>query len=416
MARFFPFLLAVSLCTSAAAGAAGQQEHQAGLVAYARGDLLQALAHFRAAREAEPTLVPAHYYEGLTLVDLGRPAEAAEAFGRVLELDPGNLEARIELARVQARLPTAMPGATGEPAAGAAEAPAQRWWALRLSLAGGYDSRALLDPEDGTIPAGAGGGLLDVRGELFVRPVLTDRHRLEGLLGLRRGQYLGRLADDLSFLELSTGGSYRARFPLPDDEIDLRLVYDIGLGWADGGPALADLDGESGFHLQAERHEWTAGVDLRSGGRAVTRASYAYCIHHFAGRLSRFNQRAHDSCLEQIFALADGTLDLEFDACLRWARARSAEYDHIAPRGRVGLALRLGALSAGASAGYEHAKYQQSHSGRRDDRLNLALELGWPFADVWRIGFGWQHWESWSSEDEFEFRRDRAVLQLELEL
>lgn len=416
MARFLFLLLVVLLGTPAAAGMPGQQAHQAGLVAYARGDLEAALDHFRAAREAAPDLVPAHFYEGLTLADLGRPEEAARAFQRVLQLDPGHLEARLELARVQAGIAPAPPGPGSAAEAGSGTDAAPRWWGMRFVVAAGYDSRVLVDPEDATISIATSGGVLDVQGGLSLRPLWSERHRIEGFADFRRRQFLGRDADDLSLFELLTGGRYGFRFPAGEGKLELRLRYDIGLSWADGGPVLQRLDGEHGFHLQAERHAWTLGVDLLRTDRVVTRAYFAFRIHHFAGRLSRFNHRGYRHCLEQGFELARDRLELQLGACLHWAQARSEEYDHITPLGRGGLALRLGALTASAEAWYAHARYQRSQIGRTDDRLGIGLDLSWPFLEVWQIKLGWQHGQSWSNESAVEYGRDRALLQLVLEL
>lgn len=71
-----------------------------GLLARRRGDRLAALAHFRAAVEADPAGIRPKVELARELAELGRPHEAAELLQRVLNTVPGQPQARALLAHL----------------------------------------------------------------------------------------------------------------------------------------------------------------------------------------------------------------------------------------------------------------------------------------------------------------------------
>ena len=77
-----------------------------GVVARERGRLDEAAGHFRRAAELDPESPTPLFLLARTVEEEDRPEsvrEAFELFGRILELEPGNLEARLERARLAAK-------------------------------------------------------------------------------------------------------------------------------------------------------------------------------------------------------------------------------------------------------------------------------------------------------------------------
>ena len=89
-------LLCIFLATGAGAAESLQgaraeealQRYNAGVGALARGDLEYALYQFRQAIRLSPDLADAHHNLGVALLGMRQPAQAAEEFSKVLELQP----------------------------------------------------------------------------------------------------------------------------------------------------------------------------------------------------------------------------------------------------------------------------------------------------------------------------------------
>jgi len=83
-----------------------------GAILGSRGDFGGAAREFAAAVEEDPTNVSARYNLGLSLLELGRPADAEREFSRALEIYPGYEEARSALERARAAEVGGGPAAT----------------------------------------------------------------------------------------------------------------------------------------------------------------------------------------------------------------------------------------------------------------------------------------------------------------
>jgi tetratricopeptide (TPR) repeat protein len=71
-----------------------------GLEAAEKGDCQTAVAHFRHALKERPTRIRAHYYLGRALIRQQLNREALAAFEELLKLDPDNLPAHYEIAKL----------------------------------------------------------------------------------------------------------------------------------------------------------------------------------------------------------------------------------------------------------------------------------------------------------------------------
>jgi protein O-GlcNAc transferase len=78
-----------------------------GKEALAKGDVDQAIAKFRRVAKERPDAAGAHYHLGLALAQKGGSEEAAAAFRKALELDPGHADARQNLERLTSSQVTA---------------------------------------------------------------------------------------------------------------------------------------------------------------------------------------------------------------------------------------------------------------------------------------------------------------------
>src|SRR5262245_21076463 len=63
--------------------------HNLGVIAAARGQHREAIAHFDAAIAAEPQYAAAHYNRASALQALGRSRDALQSMARVCAIDPG---------------------------------------------------------------------------------------------------------------------------------------------------------------------------------------------------------------------------------------------------------------------------------------------------------------------------------------
>jgi hypothetical protein len=90
-----------------------------GMAAYRAGDNALAYRTFTQLVQEAPTLVPAHYYLGITLARMGRIDEARQHLTAAVTLDPSYTAARDRLAQLEASV--AKPAAGPAPASGQTE-------------------------------------------------------------------------------------------------------------------------------------------------------------------------------------------------------------------------------------------------------------------------------------------------------
>ncbi len=88
----------VGLWTSPAVALPPELEYAKGVVAYSRGDLEAAEAHFSAVLEEQPENTQATYYLGQVALGLGKIDRAVDLFQRVARLSPDNPAVRLDLA------------------------------------------------------------------------------------------------------------------------------------------------------------------------------------------------------------------------------------------------------------------------------------------------------------------------------
>ena len=78
--------------------ASSEFEYSKGVIAFSKGDMLEARKHFEAVVAQDPSNVQANYYLGQVALSSGRYNRAVELFRKVLKLDPSNSSVRLDLA------------------------------------------------------------------------------------------------------------------------------------------------------------------------------------------------------------------------------------------------------------------------------------------------------------------------------
>ncbi len=90
-------LLGWLLASAPALALPPELEYAKGVVAFSRGELEQAAAHFQAVLEAQPEHVQAVTYLGQVALGQGRLQRAVELFERALEIEPDDAKLRLDL-------------------------------------------------------------------------------------------------------------------------------------------------------------------------------------------------------------------------------------------------------------------------------------------------------------------------------
>ena len=249
---------------------------QYALVLDALGQIDEAHAELERALAAPPVAPGLHHTRGVLLLHRSQWGAAAEAFGAVLDAEPANAEARINLALALRHL-------------------GRRDEALRemaaAQAAGNLDALALARLATMHGSEGASSKAIELaQAALRMSPMLPDAHVALASEFLRAGQfergwreYRFRPTRGLAIMEAIASGAYPPRLPAPLDGADIAILGEQGVGdalfflryakpLADAGARL-HIRGDPRLRALVERAlpiaSWLEGEALPPGAVAV---------------------------------------------------------------------------------------------------------------------------------------------------